>query len=277
MIDNNHYHKKHRKSHPKDYFRSVNIKFLIHELKGPLDVLETNIKMVESLGPLSETQRKALQRSKRSAAKLRNLIHSILEVGSSQNGRIDICSFDAVQCSTEVLVDALESVITKDLDISAAERDPVGFLEANGIHVSVLSELRGGLCVDQDRIKFSCILGNLVRNCLRFRKTLVHVELALEGNNLRISVSDDGPGIDIESVEKMIAHHAKKHSHHHHSKRKGHGIGLATARILARYLGGDLVIDQEYRDGARFFLTLPVKMDHKGAEKKGYDVDKTTP
>jgi len=267
LTDNRSHHKEYSRSHHDDYFRAVNIKFLIHELKGPLDVLETNIKMVESLGPLHETQRKALQRSKRSAAKLRNLIYSILEVGSSQGGCINIENFDVVQCSTEVLVDALESVITKDFDITALETDHIGFLVANGVQLSVLDQGKG-LCVDQDRTKYSCILGNLVRNCLRFRNKLVTVEIAMEGNNLRISVSDDGPGIDIENVEKMLVCHTKKHSHHHHSKRNRHGIGLATAQILARYLGGDLVVDQECLNGARFFLTLPVTLGHQNDKKK---------
>lgn len=38
----------------------------------------------------------------------------------------------------------------------------------------------------------------------------------------------------------------------------GTGIGLTVARSLARRLGGDIVLDTTYTDGARFVMTLPL-------------------
>ena len=43
--------------------------------------------------------------------------------------------------------------------------------------------------------------------------------------------------------------------------RKGHGLGLAGALILARCLGGDINIDSQKGQGAAFRLTLPLKME----------------
>lgn len=37
----------------------------------------------------------------------------------------------------------------------------------------------------------------------------------------------------------------------------GIGLGLPISRLLARMLGGDLVLDTTYTHGARFILTLP--------------------
>ena len=39
----------------------------------------------------------------------------------------------------------------------------------------------------------------------------------------------------------------------------GAGIGLTIARMLAEMLGGALILDTAYTDGARFILTLPNK------------------
>ena len=36
----------------------------------------------------------------------------------------------------------------------------------------------------------------------------------------------------------------------------GTGIGLTVARSLARRLGGDVLLDTSYTDGARFVMTL---------------------
>jgi signal transduction histidine kinase len=43
-------------------------------------------------------------------------------------------------------------------------------------------------------------------------------------------------------------------------KRRGHGLGLAGALILARTLGGDIKIQSELGKGATFRLNLPLKI-----------------
>ena len=210
----------------------------------------------------------------RSAAKLRNIVNSLLEVGTSQTGRFETQRFDVLQCSTDVMIDALETVVIEEPAISNIESDRFGWLESNGLHLSILGEIQG-LSIVQDKTKFTCILGNLIRNCLRFRKSRVIVQLALKGSNLEISVSDDGPGIDLESIKKLFKHHLDEKAHNIQSKRKGHGLGFVSSVILARYLGGNIVVDSEYDEGARFLLTLPISFDHKKARENGYDVDET--
>ena len=43
--------------------------------------------------------------------------------------------------------------------------------------------------------------------------------------------------------------------------RKGHGLGLAGALILARCLGGDIKIESQKGQGATFCLMMPLKLD----------------
>ena len=274
MTDISQHHKKHRTSLPKDFFRSVNIRFLIHELKGPLDVLETNIKMIEGCGPFTDQQQRAFVRAIRSAAKLRNIINSLLEVGSSQAGRFDIQRFSVMKCSTEVLIEALEAVTSRSPGTLPSEENQLGFLHDNGLSLSVSDEARE-LFIVHDKAKFSCILGNLIRNCLRFRKQQIVVELSLAESHLEISVSDDGPGVDLESIKKLFNQHEKDRLNHAPSKNEGHGLGFVSSVILAHYMGGDSVVDTEYARGGRFILTLPISFDDKKARENGYEVDET--
>jgi signal transduction histidine kinase len=43
--------------------------------------------------------------------------------------------------------------------------------------------------------------------------------------------------------------------------RKGHGLGLAGALILARSLGGNIRIESKVGQGATFKLTLPLTLE----------------
>ena len=39
----------------------------------------------------------------------------------------------------------------------------------------------------------------------------------------------------------------------------GVGIGLTLSRNIVRRLGGDIMLDTTYNDGARFIVTLPLQ------------------
>ena len=43
---------------------------------------------------------------------------------------------------------------------------------------------------------------------------------------------------------------------YHYYYYNGTGIGLTVARALARSLGGDIVLDTSYKQGARFVVTI---------------------
>ena len=74
-----------------------------------------------------------------------------------------------------------------------------------------------------------------------------------------MAVSDDGPGVESEHQEMIFQRYAQV-KECSIVPRKGHGLGLVGALILARCLGGDIRIDSREGQGATFHLTLPVKM-----------------
>ena len=256
---------------PNDFFRSVNIQFLIHELKGPLDVIQTNIRMLlemkESTGRLTPLQEKALKRSNRSAAKMRNIIHSLLEVGRSQTGRIHVEEFELMECAYEILENSLETVICGEIDTPETDTDPVEFLSRHNIHLTSSPEAQNAV-LRQDKTKFKYILGNLVRNGLSHRHSYLEVDLKLTETDLLIAISDDGPGFALQDHKMLFKRYTQNRDHcrKHH---KGHGLGLASSRIMARYLGGDVTVISRSEAGACFLLKLPLQLDPKAAQLKG--------
>lgn len=64
-------------------------------------------------------------------------------------------------------------------------------------------------------------------------------------------VEDTGIGVPAEEAERIFEEFVQLDEYYN-----GTGIGLTVARSLARRLGGDIVLDTSYTDGARFVMTL---------------------
>ena len=67
-----------------------------------------------------------------------------------------------------------------------------------------------------------------------------------------ISVEDNGCGVPAEKAEDIFKEFVQLDEY-----QTGTGIGLTLSRNIARGLGGDLILDLSYSQGARFILTLP--------------------
>ena len=83
-----------------------------------------------------------------------------------------------------------------------------------------------------------------------------HVVLRLSQiteQQIAFTVEDTGIGVPPKEAEHIFEEFIQLDDYY-----DGTGIGLTVARSIARRLGGDIVLDTDYTDGARFVFTLPV-------------------
>ncbi|QNG35395.1 HAMP domain-containing sensor histidine kinase [Geodermatophilus sp. Leaf369] len=105
--------------------------------------------------------------------------------------------------------------------------------------------------VRADGDALAVIVGNLLGNALvHAADSVVDLEVTV-GNELTVSVTDDGPGLSDLQRHSVFEAGARRDGS------PGEGIGLALSRDLARRHGGDLVA-RPAAEGAHFRLTLPV-------------------
>jgi signal transduction histidine kinase len=78
----------------------------------------------------------------------------------------------------------------------------------------------------------------------------------LENELFWVEVIDDGDGIDDAYHEAIFQCYTRGEACSLPQVR-GHGLGLAGARIMARHLGGDIYLWSRKGVGSRFRLTLP--------------------
>ena len=109
-----------------------------------------------------------------------------------------------------------------------------------------------------DRHRVLQILVNILSNAAKFTRegaVTISIRKSADGTKAIISVADTGCGIAPENAESIFNRFTKLDS-----SVSGAGLGLTIARMLAQRLGGSLVLDTDYTDGARFVLTLPMKL-----------------
>ena len=125
--------------------------------------------------------------------------------------------------------------------------------EGEGVWTSEIAE---GTAIDADPDHVHRIFLNLFRNAIQ-AMTLVEREIRLsvssreEDGFIRIEVTDGGPGLPAKAQDNLFQPFTSS------TRREGTGLGLTTARELARAHGGDIVLVRTGPDGTVFAVTLP--------------------
>ena len=245
-----------------DFFRALDTQLLVHELKGPLVLIEaaarTLIEQTARMGPLTERQEKTVKRILRGTLRGRRLVNQLLEIGRAESAQFSLASFAVGEAVLKVLIETVESSdarLAARLSEATAGEARQAVLAQAGITVKIAAAI-DQLRIFQDPAKFTLIVGNLLQNGLHFRRRSLEVVLDREGGDLIISVQDDGPGIAPEHHGAVFERY-KQLPIHDGFERKGHGLGLAGALILARRLGGDISLDSVPGQGATFRFRIP--------------------
>lgn len=105
--------------------------------------------------------------------------------------------------------------------------------------------------------EFVEIVQNLLENAARHAGGAdVSVDVTSDADEIRVDVSDGGPGIPARVRSQLFERGARRDGS------PGHGLGLHIARRLARGMGGDLRLDPDRGpQGTRFTLTLPASVE----------------
>lgn len=245
------------------FFKEIELEFLVHELKDPLAIIESNMRMllkkVDKYGPYTTGLEKIINRSLKNAVKASDMLYGLLEIGKSGSGNIktsecpvDLLLIDTINETLELLSDY------SCVEINDMNKDHIaGRFPDFGVILSMPDHVRQSV-MNQDIYKIKQILGNLIKNALHYRDKTVNIESDIVNGYLLVHVRDDGPGIEPEHCDLIFKRYAQANECGPGLKRNKHGLGLASARIIARYLGGDITVRSAKKCGADFEMRLPL-------------------
>jgi two-component system sensor histidine kinase KdpD len=166
---------------------------------------------------------------------------------------------DLSRARAGVLPTAAELNTAEDV-VGAARRQVVGVLGDRPVEAHFREE--GGPLVGHfDFVATLRVLGNLIENAHKYSPAgqPIRLEVAREGDTLRFTVGDRGPGVADEERERIFGlfHRAPGTR----PDTDGAGLGLAVARALAESQGGSVSYEARDGGGSTFTLRLPASDD----------------
>ena len=200
-----------------------------HELRTPMAVLRTRLEEL----PESDTK-EVLRDDVRRMASLVDQLLRLMQIRASQE-----------------LPDQVDLVATaRDV---VAERAPLSIDRGVDIELDSVPE---SLVVTGHQGLVGVAIANLVDNAISFSKPGDTLKVSVADNG-RVAVSDRGPGIPNDELERIFEPFAKNPPNRH-----GHGLGLAIVRAVMAAHGGEVTARNVEGGGADFALqfadpTLP--------------------
>jgi two-component system OmpR family sensor kinase len=145
------------------------------------------------------------------------------------------------------------------VDLGALIDDAVSDARVQAPHRPIDCERPDGpvfVHVDADRMRQ--VLANLIGNALTHtpEATAVHVLLQRDGDNVRLSVTDEGPGVEPEQVERLFERFYRVDPSRTRS-RGGSGLGLAIVAAIVQASHGSVSCTSTLGVGTSFVVTLP--------------------
>jgi two-component system, OmpR family, sensor kinase len=240
--------------------KNIETSHLVHDLKNPVNIIESGARTLlekqDRYGELTERQLKVVRRMLRSALKLRALADNMLEVDMASKGitKYMECNMaDIIRRSLLEVLDVIDPSISEKID----ETQDIGAIKevlAN-YHIFIeCDDTQVTKAVLLDETKMGLIVTNLLTNAFKYKQQSVRLKCDVDGDNITISVKDDGPGIP-ESYHKQIFDQYFQCIPTDGFPVRGHGLGLAGAQALTEALGGQLYLCKTDK-GAEFVVTV---------------------
>jgi PAS domain S-box-containing protein len=215
-----------------------------HELRTPLNAVLGFAQLLERdrKQPLSDRQQERLQHVLHGGEHLLRLIDDVLDLSRIEAGRITI------SCEPVVVRDVLAEVLTT-LDPMAARAQIKLELAA------VPADLPR---VVADRTRLAQILMNFGSNAIKYGRPegRASFEATGSGDNVRITVIDDGIGIPADKRGKLFEPFQR--AGQETGPIEGTGIGLVISKRLAGLMQGSVGFTSEAGQGSRFWVEVPM-------------------
>lgn len=226
------------KAEESDRLKSAFLANMSHEIRTPLNAIVgfSNVLVADDFS--EDERQKFVNIIQTNSDLLLRLINDILDISRLETGKLKLTY------EKHNIIDLCRGV----LSTTACSRK-------EGVVYVFTPEVEN--CeIETDVQRLQQILINLLSNANKFtEKGEIRLEVKIDepGNKVTFSVSDTGCGIPQEKQQVIFDRFAKLNEY-----AQGTGLGLAICKITINMLGGEIWVDKNYTEGARFAFTHPI-------------------
>ncbi|MBW6474488.1 MAG: ATP-binding protein [Anaerolineaceae bacterium] len=210
-----------------------------HELRTPLTVIKGEVGLMKKY---KQYDLESLVSIENEVDRLSRLVGNLLFLSQAEAGEmpLDIKYFSL----DELLCEVFHHVQTL-----AADRLAISFEKMEQV------EMQG----DRDRIKQ--VLLNLLGNAIQYTPEggKIIIELANDGDNAKIKIQDNGPGIAKKDLQKIFDRFYRGEKSRTRSHSSGFGLGLSISQYIVNLHNGSIDVISEIGEGTTFTVLLPRK------------------
>ena len=221
-----------------------------HELRAPLNAMLGWVTILRNSPDDRVIRERAIDAIERSARSQNKLVNDLLDISRVTSGNLWI----------EKQPVPLASVMESAID----EAFPA--MKAKSIKLTLDIDHNAGV-VEGDMHRLLQVLNNLLQNAVKFTPEGGRLTVSLErhGPTAKISVADNGVGIEPEFLPHVFDRY--RQSRGMSERREGLGLGLAIARHIVEMHGGTIAVDSAGKGrGAVFTVTLPLLIEAAAAQ-----------
>ncbi len=211
-----------------------------HEFRTPLAIIDGAAQRLHRRrGRLDEEEvSKRVTKIRRSVQRMTNLMESTLSAARMDAGKVAI---KIANCN-----------IAELLEITCQRQQEIAINHEIALKLGDLPET-----VSCDEGAIGQVITNLLSNAVKYAPGSpdILVEAGIAGNDIHISITDNGLGIDAEDLPRLFERFFRAKTS---TGIAGTGIGLNLARLLMREHGGDITLQSEKGKGSCFTIKLPI-------------------
>ena len=212
----------------------------VHHLREPVRMIAVYTEMLyANTGQLNEDGRHSVEFLRKASLQMQKLLDGLAEFADASSKSSRPPSMLRLELPLRQALQALEDQLKP-----AAAR----------VSYSGLPTLSG----DFDRLQI--VFRHLIRNAVIYRADRppeITIEAQSAGGEWVVSVSDNGPGIEPQFVDRIFEPYARLHG----KSIPGNGLGLTICRAIVEGNGGRMWVESKPGEGATFFFTLPAQED----------------
>ncbi len=207
-----------------------------HEIKNPLTPMKLSMQFLQ----------KSIENN---APNVKELTESVAKTLIEQMDHLNHIAGEFSQFAN------IENQKKEQFDINEALMTVIHLYESNDRLELAYQLLPEPVIVDADKTHINRLFTNLILNALQaipeYNKARIHVNEYIDGDQVIISISDNGMGIAEDVRSKIFTPNFT-------TKTSGTGLGLAMCKRMVEQAKGEIWFETKQGEGSVFYVKLPV-------------------